>query len=294
MFLMRMFPRPRPRYDPKTIYSIHADREAGSSAEEIAAKHDMPAVTVQGFLRSSGKTCALLSPFELRGVELPPNAAVQVYWLGYIAASGRVFGQNNLSTLILAIHPDDAPHIQTLLSDLVIGHPRCEFAESSLDGRQAYVRDRSLAEVLLQWGIGPTAEDGSVPIEFIPPALSPDFVRGYLEGSRRVPPFGGAGARVPRIPGVPRTLTLVGNRPLVEGLSRELRSACGITGGTVAPSGGGALSQVTFSSLDTTRLLKAAYRSPERTSPRAAKFVKKFSRPSGRRPRNPSKRNPSK
>lgn len=284
-----MFPRPRPRYDPKTIYRIHADREAGKSAADIAVKHDLPAITVQGFLRSSGKTCALLSPYDLRGAELPPNAAVQVYWLGYIAASGRVFGQNNLSTLILAIHPDDAPHIQTLLADLVIGHPRCEFADSSLDGRQAYVRDRSLAEVLLQWGVGAAAEDGSIPIEFIPPALWPDFIRGYLEGSRRCPPFGGQGARAPRVPGVPRTLTLVGNRPLVEGLSRELQSACGITGGAVAPSGGGGLSQVAFSPSDTTKILEAAYRSPSRTSPRAAKFVKQFARPQGRRRRSPSK-----
>jgi hypothetical protein len=284
-----MFPRPRPRYDPKTIYRIHADREAGTSAADIAVKHDLPAVTVQGFLRSSGKTCALLSPYELRGAELPPNAAVQIYWLGYIAASGRVFGQNNLSTLILAIHPDDVAHIQTLLADLVIGHPRCEFAESSLDGRQAYVRDRSLAEVLLQWGIGTSTEDGSIPIEFIPSALWPDFVRGYLEGSRRCPPFGGQGTRAPRVPGVPRTLTLVGNKPLVEGLSRELQSACGITGGTVAPSGAGGLSQVTFSPSDTTRILQTAYRSPTRTSPRAAKFVKQFAHPEGRRRRNPSK-----
>lgn len=285
MPLVRMFPRPRPRYDPKTIYRIHADREAGKSAADIAVKHDLPAVTVQGFLRSSGKNCALLSPYELRGAELPPNAAVQIYWLGYIAASGRVFGQNNLSTLILAIHPDDAPHIQTLLADLVIGHPRCEFAESSLDGRQAYVRDRALAEVLLQWGIGTSAEDGSIPIEYIPSALWPDFVRGYLEGSRRCPPFGGQGTRAPR---VPRTLTLVGTKPLVEGLTRELQSACRITGGTVAPAGGGGLSQVTFSPADTTKILETVYNSPTRTSPRAAKFVKLFEHPKGRR-RKPSK-----
>ena len=289
MFPVRMFPRPRPRYDPKTIYRIHADREAGKSAADIAVKHDLPAVTVQGFLRSSGKTCALLSPYELRGADLPPNAAVQVYWLGYIAASGRVFGQNNLSTLILAIHPDDVAHIQTLLADLVIGHPRCEFAESSLDGRQAYVRDRSLAEVLLQWGIGTSTEDGSIPIEFIPSALWPDFVRGYLEGSRRCPPFGGKGARAPRVPGVPRTLMLVGTQPLVEGLSRELQAACGITRGTVAPSGSGGLSQITFSPSDTTRILETAYSSPTRTSPRAAKFVKQFAHPKGRRRRKPSK-----
>ncbi len=279
-----MAPRPRPRYDPKTIYSIHADREVGASAAEIARKHDLPAITVQGFLRSSGKTCALLSPFELRGAGLQPNAAVQIYWLGYIAASGRVFGQSSLATLILAIHPDDAPHIQTLLTDLVIGHPRCEFAESSLDGRQAYVRDRSLAEVLLQWGVGPSPEEGSIPVEFIPPALCADFVRGYLEGSRRCPPFGGRGGRVPKMPGVPRTLTLVGAGPLIEGLGRELRSACGISGGTVTQVGGGVLSQVTFSSRDTARILRAAYGSPVRTSPRAQKFVRRFARPAGRRP----------
>lgn len=283
-----MFPRPRPRYDPKTIYRIHADHEAGKSAADIAVKHDLPAVTVQGFLRSSGRTCALLSPFDLRAAHLPPNAAVQIYWLGYIAASGRVSGQNNLSTVILAIHPDDAQHVQTLLADLIVGHPRCEFAESSLDGRQAYIRDRSLAEVLLQWGVGTSAEEGAIPLEFIPPALWPDFVRGYLEGSRRCQPFGDPGQRGARVPGVPRTLTLVGNKPLMEGLCGELLQACGITGGIVKPSGGGGLSQVTFSPADTTRILQAAYRNPERSSPRAAKLVKRFAYPKGRG-RSPSK-----
>jgi len=241
---------------------------------EIAAKHELSAITVQGFLRSSVKTCALLSPYDLRGTTLPANAAVQVYWLGYIAASGRVFGQNNLSTLVLAIHPGDTAHIKTLLDDLVIGHPWCEFAESSLDGRQAYVRDPPLAEVLLQWGIAATPEDGSIPTEFIPP-LVPDFVRGYLEGSRYSLPFGGVhcGARAPRSP---RALTLVGHKMLVEGLSRALQSVCGIGGGTVAPSGRLGLTQVTFSAADTTRILKHAYRRPARSSPRAAKFVERF------------------
>lgn len=212
--------------------------------------------------------------YDLRGTTLPANAAVQVYWLGYIAANGRVFGQNNFSTLVLAIHPDDTPHIQTLLDDLVIGHPRCEFAESSLEGRQAYVRDRSLAEVLLQWGIAATPEDGSIPTEFIPP-LFPDFVRGYLEGSRTSPPFGGvhSGTRALRLP---HALTLVGHKTLVEGLSRALESVCGIGGGTVTPSGRLGLAKVAFSAADTTRILAQAYRRPARSSPRAAKFVERF------------------
>ena len=285
---MRLSSKTRPRHDPRKIYDIHADRAAGLTPSEIAAKHDLPATTIQGFLRSTAQACALLSPYDLQRNALPANAAVQVYWLGFIAASGRVFGQNNLSTLVLAIHPDDAAHIQTLLQDLIIGHATCEFADSSLDGRQVYVRDRQLAERLLQWGISAMPAEGSIPLEFIPRSLVSDFVRGYLEGSRHSPPFGGVRRRVPS-PRSMRALALVGHMPLIEGLSRLLQSVCGIGRGAVAPFGRTGLTQVTFSSGDSARILEYVYRNPVRTMPRAASLAERFVQQDGPRPRRASR-----
>lgn len=230
-----------------------------------------------------------MSPYALRRGPVPDNAAVQIYWLGFIAATGRVFGQNNLTTLVLAIHPDDAAHVQTLLQDLVVGHATCEFADSSLDGRQAYVRDRQLAETLLQWGISATPADGSIPLEFIPRPLVPDFVRGYLEGSRHAPPFGGVRSGVPS-PRSVRSLVLVGQKPMLEGLKRVLRAAWGISGGAVAPLGRQGLSKVAFSAADSRRILGHVYRSPTRAMPRAAKFVEHFGQDSGHRARRSSRR----
>lgn len=251
---------------------------------EIAAKHDLPAATVLGFLRPTGGACALVSPYDLQQGALPANASAQVYWLGFIAASGRVHGHNNICTLVLAIHPNDAIHIQTLLQDLVVGHVTCEFADSNLSGRQAYVRDRQLAEMLLQWGISSAPEEGSIPLEFIPRALLPDFVRGYLEGSRHGTPFGGTHRRVPS-PRSLRSLSLVGPASLVRELNRVLQSACGVRGGVVSPFGQLDLAQLVFPPQDCARILAYAYRRPTRTVPRAAKFVAWFEQETGGRPR---------
>jgi hypothetical protein len=288
---MTMMLRPRVRYDPRQIYKIHADHATGMTASQIAAKHDLPAVIVNSFLRSSLKTCALPSPYDLQRNTVPANAAAQVYWLGYIAATGRVFVHNNPATLLLSIHRDDAAHVGKLLADLVIGHARCEFADSSLDGRQAYVRDRGLVDILIQWGIFAPLEDDLVPLELIPLKLVPDFVRGYLEGSRHSPPFGGDRPAA-RSFGPTRSLTLVGCRPLVEGLGRLLQSACGTAAGTVSSLGRLGLSRVAFSPKDSTEILGQAYRCPTRTSPRTIKFTERFTNLADRPWRSSARREP--
>jgi len=286
-----MASRPPIRHDPRKIYNIHADRASGMTALQIAVKHDLPTVSVQGFLRSNERTCGLASPYGFRKIVRPVDAPAQIYWLGYIAASGRVFERNNPATLVLAIHPDDAGHIRLLLADLAIGHPQCEFADSSLDGHQAYVRDRGLVDILVQWGISAALEDDAIPMEFIPSELIPDFVRGYVEGSRLGRPFGerrrGAGSSPSG-----HSLTLVGSPALVEGLSLVLQSVCGTAAGTISPFGRQGLSQVAFSPEDSAEILEQAYRNPLRTSPRAAKFVARFANPQGRRRRSSSKRRP--
>lgn len=265
------------RPDPRIIYQIHAEYAAGLSTAEIAAEHGLPPLVVAGFLKATSQVCGLATPYGLARHELPSDAPVQIYWLGYIAAAGRVLGQHAYSTLILAIHPADEPHIETLLHDLVIGHAAVELADSNLDGRQAYVRDRHLVEVLRQWGIAGTAAESVVPVEFIPPTCLPDFVRGYLEGSRLRPPFGGSGARTPSPRGL-RSLAFVGPPVFLEHLDRLLQSACGVGPGSIDTSGPGERSRLDYPLREGMRILAWAYDRPTRTGPRAVRFVGRFGR----------------
>jgi hypothetical protein len=251
------------------------------SVAEIATKHGLALPVVLGFLKSSADSCTLLAPYEFHRAPVTATTAVHMYWLGYIAACGRLFGQGAHGTLVLAIHPEDSSQIDTLLQDLTIGHAACEFADSSLSGRQAYVRNPGLARVLIQWGIAETPERGLIPFEYVPAALVPDFVRGYIEGSRLTPPFGGEGRRIPTPASLER-LTLVGAPGLIRDLSKVLAGPYHINGGAVTPHKSSGLSQITFNRPETQRLLAHAYRSPVRSIPRAAKFVAKYGRQSVR------------
>ena len=286
---MRLSTRPVPRHDPRLIYAIQANRAGGLTVAEIAAKHNLPLPTVLQLLRAPSPSCALKTPYEFRQGALPSRAPAQVYWLGYIAATGRIFGENARGTLVLAIHPEDGAHIQTLLQDLIEGYANCEFVDSSLNGRQAYVRNPDLARVLLQWGIASTLDQTAIPLEFLPQALLPDFLRGYIEGSRLTRPFGEGrnGNGVPS-PGSLRSLALAGSAALIDGLATALRAACGASGtmGSTGPSG---LTQVVFHAKDGMRLLEYAYRLPTRSSPRAEKFVAHFARREPRRTREISR-----
>jgi hypothetical protein len=264
-----------PRHDPKTLYAIQADRASGLSADEIATKHNLSRFAVQTVLRPTSSPAGMSSPYQFRHEGTPPNAAVQVYWLGYMSATGRIFGQSSQGTIVLAIHPQDEPHVQTLVQDLVTGHPRVEFADSNLEGRQAYVRDRQLAEVLAQWGISTTPGSSALALEFIPKEIIADFVRGYLEGSRLSPPFGGRRAALPS-PASARSLTFVGGPALISALGPALHTLCGVRPGPAKPFGSSGLVKITLTSSESLKVLSAAYARPVRTSPRAARFAAKF------------------
>lgn len=248
---------------------MQATRAGGLTVAEIAAKYNLPVPTVLQLLRAPSQSCALRAPYEFRQGALPARAPAQIYWLGYIAASGRISGENARGTLVLAIHPDDGTHIQTLLSDLIDGYANCEFVDSSLSGRQAYIRNPELARVLTQWGIGSTADQSSIPLEFVPTALMPDFLRGYIEGA----PSRGA-TLSSRLRG---SLALSGAPAFVEGLAASLKGLCG-TAGAIGEPGPNGLARLTYSARDSKRLLEFAYRTPARTSPRAAPLVTYFAR----------------
>src|SRR3989304_3307956 len=91
---------------------------------------------------------------------------------------------------------------QALLCD---GRPGLESCQSSTRGLQVYIRDRNLGRLLVRWGIpGADRATEAVPVDFIPHGLVSHFVRGYIEGGRETPPFGGG-----RVPGSPKTVRRV-------------------------------------------------------------------------------------
>jgi hypothetical protein len=272
------------------ICDVHMAHASGKSHAEIAAKFELSTIAVQALIRAEGQPSGLLTPYGFRRGPLPQNAAVQMYWLGYIAATGRVFCHGSLWTLVLAIHPMDEPHVHLMLKDLVLGHARVEFADSNRDGRQAYVRDRQLAEVLLHWGIAAEPGEGSVALEFVPTAFIPDFVRGYLEGSRTSPPFGGNQQRAPT-PRSLRALSFVGPASLLTDLGRAMHGAFGIRVDEPLPARAPRAAQITLSRTESTKVLSSAYREPVRTGPRAAAFAAWFqAQPPGERRRRSRER----
>jgi hypothetical protein len=107
--------------------------------------------------------------------------------------------------------------------------------------------------------------------------LVPDFVRGYIEGSRLTPPFGREGRRIPSPTSLER-LTLIGAPGLIQALATALGDTYHINSGTITPHKSTGLSQITFARSETQRLLAHAYRAPIRSIPRAAKFAAKFGR----------------
>lgn len=263
------------RTDPSTIYAARADLAAGLEPIEIAARHNLPLLTVRGFLQTVDIPTALLSPYDLHHEPDGQHTRIQIYWLGYVAASGKVVGQGTSCTLILAIHPQDEQHVDALLRDLATGHSHSEIVDSSLEGRQVYIRDRRLAETLLHWGMGQQVNEHVLPMDFVPISHIMDFVRGYLEGSRGTPPFGGIREELP-IPRSVRTLVVQGAARIIDGLRRVLSVSCHTDMGVITRAPDTGLAQLKLSPKDSALVLSRAYAEPIRTSPRAARFVQEF------------------
>jgi hypothetical protein len=247
-----------PRRDPYQLFSIHADFAAGLSPAAIAAKHGLPLSAVTAIVRRRSDD-RLPTPFHLREHARRGQGAVQLYWVGYIAAAGRLFPQGPAPTLVLTVDPHDTAHVAALVDDLCVGHPTCEWCESSRDGLQAYIRDRDLGRMLADWGIPEDPADGSVPVALIPTALLDHFVRGYLEGGGRL--------RAGRRPAV----SLTGPPQFVADLRRALARHAGVGGGTVRTRSDGTV-DLTYAGPAARRLLQFAYQDPVRSLPRALRM----------------------
>ncbi|TMJ06776.1 MAG: hypothetical protein E6H01_00490 [Bacillati bacterium ANGP1] len=210
----------------------------------------------------------LLNPFNLRQGAVRSRGATQLYWVGYIAAAGRLFLQGSVPTLVLTVDRRDTDHVTTMIDDLCTGHPTCEWCESSRDGLQAYVRDRELAQMLAEWGApGADPSEGSVPVALIPSSLLSHFVRGYLEGGRGMPPFGRR--HVPLSHAAVRHIALEGPKEFLAGLNAALSKHAGTSVGDIRARRNG-LAVLTYRGRAAARIVQFAYRGAERSLPRTA------------------------
>jgi hypothetical protein len=193
---------------------IRAAARKGKTAAEIAGTCGAPLKTVEQML--APVTDARLSDpahlFNHVGVAagLVP-ADVQVYWVGFLTAAGRICGQGASSALIVTLGHSPHAYMNVFLTDLATPQARHELCRSSLLGWQLYVRERYLCEALLRWGI-PSEVHGDDPgvlddllAEFITP-----FLRGYLDGNW-------APAGVPRSPA--KHLVFYGTEAVLAGIN---------------------------------------------------------------------------
>lgn len=170
---------------------IRSAARKGKTAVEIAEVLGAPLKMVERMLAPVADA-RLSDPAHLLNhvsvaAGLPP-ADIQVYWVGFLSAAGRLCGVGASFALIVTLGHRTREYMQTFLSDLATPQVRHELCRSSLLGWQLYVRDRDLCEVFLRWGISsevhgddPTVLD-DLPTEFIAP-----FLRGYLDGNWTTP-----------------------------------------------------------------------------------------------------------
>jgi len=255
--------RPSPRRDPVLLYRIQSDFAAGLAPAQIAERLSLPVYTVTLALRRDGNPSALPDPYGLAQRRADRRDATLLYWVGYVAACGAVY-DGPVPTVVLDVDPRDVPHVETMLQDLSERHLGCEFCQSSARGLQAYIRDRDLGRLLLHWGIPGGDRTGSVPLRFVPAALLPHFVRGYLEGGRGTPPFGtrttpSAAASIGRV-------VFEGPPAFLETLRKALRPHAEGQG-TVAVRRDGT-GRLTYTGRAASRVVRFAYRDAARSLPR--------------------------
>ncbi len=265
---------PGPVPDANEIFTILQERASGLSPSEIGLRHKLSAAVIQQFLRPRGNT-TLPTPFEL-SQHTGDGLAVPLYWLGFIAACGRASHLAPGHPLVLSVDEDDLEHVRKLVEDLLRTRTTYEHCLSSHEGHQAYIRERDLGEAATHWGVTTSPRETALPVDHIPAAALPHFVRGLIEGQVHEPPFGGRKPvrhhPSPRV----RELAIAGSPRFTEALRRRLLSASRALEGVVEPTDSPARSILTFRRAAAEALLRFAYREPVRSSPRADKFVRAF------------------
>ncbi|HLY22294.1 MAG TPA: hypothetical protein VKT83_07480 [bacterium] len=210
---------------------VRAAARKGKTAQQIAQVHDYPLKLVEQILAPIADVrlsdpAALLNNRPV-AAGLPP-ADVQVYWVGFLTASGRICGQGASFALIITLGERSQNHMNTFVEDLATPQVRNEYCESSVLGWQLYVRDQSLCKALLRWGV-PSDLDGDDPtvLDDLPNEFIAPFLRGYLDGGRAATSDNGA----PRSGG----LALHGTEAVLGAINTMVSRGWGIKSGVVKP-----------------------------------------------------------
>lgn len=200
----------------------------GKTTSEIAKTLDVPLKIVEQILAPIADA-RLSDPAHLlnNGAVAAGHSAadIQVYWVGFLTASGRLRGQGASSTLVVTLGDRSQKHMDVLMEDLATPQVRREFCRSSLLGWELYVRDQSLCNMLLRWGI-PSELHGEDPgvLDDLPQAFVAPFLRGYLDGSRTT-----RGASRPRS----NAFALYGTEPALTAINTMIRRTWRIESGKV-------------------------------------------------------------
>jgi len=166
---------------------IRAAARKGKTSKEIADVYNFPLKVVEQVLAPITGT-RLSDPAQLLNngpvAAGLPAADIQVYWVGFLTAAGRICGQGASFALIVTLGDRAQKHMDALIEDLATPQLRHEFCQSSLRGWQLYLRDSDLCSALLRWGI-PSERHGEDPsvLDDLPKGLIAPFLRGYLDGN---------------------------------------------------------------------------------------------------------------
>jgi hypothetical protein len=211
-------------------WRILAAARKGKTAAQIADTGDYPLKLVQQVLAPIddvrlGDPASVLNKRPAAPGLPPPD--VQIYWVGFVAAAGRICGQGASFALILTLGTRAQAHMNLFVQDVATSQIRNEYCSSSLLGWQLYVRDQNLCKALLRWGI-PSDLHGDDPtvLDDIPNEFTAPFLHGYLDGTWAAP---GAAASRSSDP------ILYGTEGILSALNRMLKRACGVHSGAVTP-----------------------------------------------------------
>jgi hypothetical protein len=169
------------------VGKIRAAARRGKQAREIAESYDLPVGTVERVLipvdhpRLSDPVQLLRTRRESPGMT---PADIQLYWLGFLMAAGRIWGQGTSLTLVVTLGEQSHAHMETFMDDLATDYVRCEFCRSSVVGWQAYLRDQTLCKALFPWGVPSELHgDDATILDDLPGEFTTPFIRGYADGN---------------------------------------------------------------------------------------------------------------
>jgi len=211
------------------IMAIRAAARRGLAATAIAEFYQLPLVDVTRTLAPATHGRVTDPAILLNTQAVPPghaHADVQLYWVGFLTAAGRISGQGSSMALVVTLGDRAESHVTRLMEDMAESRLRPEYCESSLLGWQVYVREPTLCKALLPWGV-PSIAYGDDPalLDDLPNQFAAPFLCGYLDGNWPGATFSRKGR-----------LVLNGTVGVLSAVSHTLRTCWGISEGRITAS----------------------------------------------------------